>query len=210
MRARVAILGTLGALATAGAVLLVVAPDLALAPPVRRTIEGMSARDPRSVMLAGTALVGLYVLLAARSTGGSRSLDPVSTGERAFEGAVADPPEEVTDDRRQVTAQALDTDITAAISRGGLGLTRTRQTLAETATTAYVHHGTVSPEKARTAVETGAWTTDDLAAAFLAGEGGPTPGLYSRIRLWLLPAAERERRIRRTVAAIRDLQGGVA
>lgn len=209
MRARVAILGTLGALATAGAALLVAAPDLALATPLRRTVEELSARDPRSAMLAGTVLVGLYVVLAARSPGGSRRLDPISAGERAFEVAVSDPPEEVTDDRRQVTAQALDADIAYAISRGGVRLRRTRQTLARTATSAYVFHRNVHPDEARTAIETGTWTDDVLAAAFLASDGGPTPGVYARIRLWLLPAAERERRIQRTVAAIRDLQEGV-
>jgi len=54
------------------------------------------------------------------------------------------------------------------------------------------------------AVATGGWTDDRTAAAFLAGEGGPVPTLGSRLRLWLDPESERERRIRRTVAALDD------
>ncbi len=209
MRARVAIFGTFGALATAVAALLVVAPDLATLPAVRKPIENLTARDPRSLMLAGTAAVGLYAVLAARSPGGSRRLGPVSAGDENFEAAVDDPPEAVTDDRRQLTAHGLDEDIDAAISEGGVRLKRTRETLFQTAASAYAHHGRVSPKEAQVAIETGTWTDDDLAAAFLASDDGPRPGTYSRIRLWLLPAAERERRIERTVAAIRHLQEGL-
>jgi hypothetical protein len=48
---------------------------------------------------------------------------------------------------------------------------------------------------------------DPVAAAFLAGEGGPEPGLAARVRLWLVPERERARRVERTVRAIEHLGG---
>jgi hypothetical protein len=58
-----------------------------------------------------------------------------------------------------------------------------------------------STDAAREAVATGAWTDDPVAQAVLAERtAGP---LADRLRLWYAPAAERERRIRRTVQAIR-------
>jgi hypothetical protein len=60
----------------------------------------------------------------------------------------------------------------------------------------------VSRERAREAVAAGTWTDDPVAAAFLAGEGGPVPSLRARARLWLLPERERERRVERALRAI--------
>lgn len=205
MRPRVAVLGTLGALATALAVAVVTVPDALTITPVRTITDALGAVNPQLVMLVGTVVAGLYVALAARSTGGTRPLDAVTPAERAFEAAATDPPEGVTDDRRRRTAAGLDADIETAVERGGPTLRRVRTVLAETAASAYAHHESVSREEARRAIETGTWTGDDVAAAFLASVDGPRPGLYARVRLWLLPAAERERRIARTVAATRRL-----
>lgn len=206
MRLRVAVFGTLGALATAGAAILVFAPDLVLIPPTERVVAVLTSRDPRGIMLAGTALIGVYVLFAARSTGGTTPLDPVRGADRSFEATVDNPPESVTDDRRQLTAESLDGDIDAAVSRGGRPLRQVRDTLSLTAASAYASREGTSLEDARAIIDAGAWTENETAAAFLGGETGPRPSIYSRIRLWLLPAAERRRRIEQTIRAIGDLQ----
>ena len=205
MRPRVAVLGTLGALATILGVAFVVAPDAVSAAPLRTAIDAISAAGPERVMLAGAAITGMYVIFAARTSGRTRSRRSATPAERAFEAAATDPPETVTDDRRRQTAAALDADFDSAVSHGGPDLQRVRRLLAQTAASAYAHQEDIPREKARQVIETGSWTGDQVAAAFLAGEAGPEPGLYARIRLWLLPETERERRIDRTVAAIQAL-----
>jgi hypothetical protein len=207
MRLRVAVFGTLGAIATLLGAMFVLAPDLALGvQPVRAAVDALST-DPRLVMLGATLVVGLYVAIAARSTSGEEGLDAVSVADRQFERVATNPPEGVTDDRRRQTAAALDATIDRAVADGGADLREVRDVLTGTAESAYASHANVTRSRAQHAIATGAWTADDVAAAFLTGDDGPTATLYSRIRLWLTPAAERERRIERTVAAIEAIQG---
>lgn len=75
------------------------------------------------------------------------------------------------------------------------------------AATASVRRAPTGPddrETAREAVERGAWTDDPVAAAFLAGAGGPAQPLGARLRGWLRPDTAFERRVERTVSAIHD------
>jgi hypothetical protein len=61
----------------------------------------------------------------------------------------------------------------------------------------------VSQTTAHRAVAAGDWTDDPLASALLADDRrAPLP---DRLRLWYGPQAERERRVRRTVQAIREV-----
>ncbi|MFT4921212.1 MAG: hypothetical protein ACI8XM_000407 [Haloarculaceae archaeon] len=203
MRWRIATLGTVGTLLTLASAAFVFAPDLLLGiGPVEEAIGVLSGAEPTTVMLVGSVVVGLYVAVVARSTGSEARLDPVSDAERRFERAATNPPEAVTADRRQLTAATLDADVEAAIENGGDPLGTVRAVLAETAASLYAEQMQTDPETARAAIEAGTWTNDGVAAAFLAGENGPEPGLFARIRLWLTPERERDRRITRTVAAI--------
>lgn len=210
MRWRIAIFGTLGAVATIAGALLVFAPDLLLGiRPVGQTIASLST-DPKSVMTAAAAVVGLYVLVAARSpsSGFSRPMD--SAAEQRFDAATTDPPEAVTADRRSMTGAGLDADVRVAVASGGKPLRALRDLLRDLAADAYADDSAGGPQgtggDARRAVETGTWTDDAVAAAFLAGDDGPTPALLSRVRLWLSPERERERRIEATMTAIERLQ----
>lgn len=208
MRRRAAVLGTLGALLTVVSAGFAFVPDLLLAVgPVRDTVRALSGTDPTAVVLAATVVVALYVAVAARSSAGESSLAPRSDADRRFDGVATTPPEAVTADRRGRTAAALDAEVDAAVEFGGHRLASVRDVLARTAADVVADHRGTDPATAREAVETGTWTDDDVAAAFLAGEAGPTPALGSRIRLWLAPERERRRRIERTVDAIRALAG---
>ena len=203
MRSRVAALGTLGAAATAVAAGVVLAPDLVLSvEPARALVAAVGGRDPAGVLLLVGAAASGYLAVAARGPG---RREPVSEGgdDRArtrFEAAATAPPEAVTARRRRRTARDLDATLAAAVRGSDGDLQRARARLRKTAASAYASGADLPPERAAAAVAEGTWTDDDLAAAFLAEGGRPTP--WARIRLWLWPAAERRRRIDRATAAI--------
>lgn len=204
MRWRVGVFGTLGALATVVGGLFVLAPDLLLGVGPIRTAVASLTTGPKAVMTAAAAIVGLYVLAAARS--GSGTGVPTDTAaEQRFDAAATNPPEAVTADRRSLTGAGLDADVAVAVTDGGEPLRALRDLLRDLAVDAY----TDDPQgidEARRAVETGAWTDDPTAAVFLAGDEGPTPSVLSRVRLWLSPERERERRLDATMDAIERLQ----
>lgn len=206
MRWRVAIFGTLGTLATLLAAGFVFTPDLVRAlGPVNGLVSGLSGTDPTFVMLVATGIVGLYVVVAARSSGGG-VLPAQSAAETRFDDALTNPPEAVTADRRTLTAAGLDADIEVAIEHGGEPLQAVRTLLSDLAAEAYAERERATLAEASQAVDAGTWTEDTMAAAFLGGEAGPTLSTFARIRLWLTPERERERRIQRTIAAVRTLQ----
>ncbi|MEF8786106.1 MAG: hypothetical protein V5A45_09255 [Haloarculaceae archaeon] len=210
MRWRIAIFGTLGAVATVVGAMLVFTPDLLLGiQPVGQTIASLST-DPKSVMTAAAAVVGLYVLIATRSPSAGWSLPMDSDAEQRFDAATTDPPEAVTADRRSMTGAGLDADVRVAVASGGEPLRALRDLLRDLAADAYADDFAAGPQEtgvdARQAIETGTWTDDSVAAAFLAGDAGPAPSLLSRVRLWLSPERERERRIEATMRAIERLQ----
>ena len=204
MRVRLAVFGTLGAAATLVGAILVLAPGLLLdIPPVGMAISSLET-GPKAVMTAAVTVVGLYVLAAARSSP-VRQVSTDSAAEKRFDAAATDPPEAVTADRRSLTGAGLDADVRIAIADGGQSLRAVRDLLRDLAVDAYTDDPRRNDE-ARRAVETGAWTDDPHAAVFLAAEGGPTPSVLSRVRLWLSPERERERRIEATMGAIERLQ----
>lgn len=202
MRLRLAVLGTLGALVTVVAAAFVVVPDTLLGvPAVAATVEGLAGLEPTTVMLAASAVAGLYVAVASRT--GSGSATDASPADERFAAAAGDsPPEAVMADRRRQTAAGLDATLAEGIEAGGDALTATRETLFATAVDTYAEARAVPREAAREAVERGTWTDSPEAARFLAGDRGPEPGLLARIRLWLTPERERRRRVEATVAAI--------
>lgn len=53
-------------------------------------------------------------------------------------------------------------------------------------------------------IKHGDWTTNDTAAAFVAGADGPTHSLPHRIRWWLFPAVEFDRRLSETISEVQS------
>lgn len=207
---RRALLGGLGALATLTAVAVLVRPDLADAlPGVAGLLE---SQDGERLLLALGAVVGVYAVWAARASPSERP--PTDAPSLRF-AEVGDPPESVTAVDRTRTGEAFDARVGAACDGDDRALRAVRATLADAAVEALAHSDGAlartddrSPETARRAVETGAWTDDRIAAAFLAGETGPSFPLAARLRAWLDPEAERRRRVERTVAAVDRLLDG--
>lgn len=85
---------------------------------------------------------------------------------------------------------------------------RVRERLREAAIRAVMRADGASRREAREAVETGAWTDDEVATAFL-GSGGPSPGLSARLRAAARGESGFQYGARRTATAIyRTANGG--
>lgn len=195
------ILGGLGALATLAAGAVAYRPELVAGLPVVDAL--VETLPPERLLLA----LGLAVLATATWTargGSSRSDSGARAGPVDRFDRTDDPPETVSAADRARTGGSFDARVGAACSGDDLALRMVRESLADTAASAVAGAGDRDPEAARRAVETGAWTDDRLAAAFLADEDGPDPPLAARLRAWLDPTAERRRRIERAVDALED------
>ncbi|NEU57083.1 hypothetical protein [Halorussus sp. MSC15.2] len=195
MRARV--LGGLGALLTLAAAAVVVAPGLAA--PVSAAVGVLESQSPERLLLVLGSVVGAYAAWAAR--GGTAERPPTDSASAIFEGVGARP-ESVSATDRTRTGEAFDRRVAAACDGDDRALRAVRATLADTAASAHARAADRTPDRARRAVETGAWTDDPIAAAFLADESGPRFSLPARLRAWLDPAAERRRRVERTIDAV--------
>ncbi len=194
MRLRVALLGTLGAVATLVALLAVVAPDLtASLGPLGALVARIRAGEPRGLLVVASAVAALALAWLARGA-------PAEGPPGPFDELAGRPPETATAARGRRTAAALDGRIDAAVAGDDGALAVVRDRLRRAAVDAHARRTDGDRATARRAVETGRWTDDPTAAAFLADERDH--GAWARLRLWLDPAAERERRVRRTVAAL--------
>jgi hypothetical protein len=202
---RTRLLGGVGALLTLAAAAVVLRPDLADS--LSGLVAVVESQDPERLLLALGFVVGAYAAWAARSGSGDQT--PREEPAARFAG-VGDPPEAVSAADRVRTGASLDASIEAACTGDEAAFDAVRSTLAETAASAHARGADRRPEEARRAVETGAWTGDPVAAAFLAGEAGPDFSLLARLRAWLDPEAERRRRVERTVEAVGGpLDGGM-
>lgn len=191
---RTAVFGGTGAVVTAIAVGLVVAPDRLLALPVVSTLaDGAADADSQQVLLVVAAFVVLFTLWLARPRRDTGTVD-------VFEHLETAPPETVSTGA-VLAGQRFDEQFETAVRPGrSWGDSPARAELRATAID--VVSLTEGREAATRAVDAGTWTEDSLAAATLAGPGGPRPSLWARLRHWLDPTAERERRIDRTLAAL--------
>jgi hypothetical protein len=199
MRARTAVFGTLGMLATGVGVGLLLAPGLLRGlGPVDAAVTALSATETTTVGLAAGTLALVALLVTARSGSAPERVSP-SRADSRFERAATAPPEEATASGGSLTASGLDNDVRQAVETGGDHLRDVRSLLRETATSAYAEQMGVPEEEAADVVDCGEWTDDPVAARFLAAE---PLGLSMRVRHWLVPQQERERRVERTVAAI--------
>ena len=84
-----------------------------------------------------------------------------------------------------------------------------RARLRELAVAVQVQTGDRTRADAEAAVDSGAWTADPVAAAFLGDESVDVPLRY-RVRRWLAPRDETARRIQRTIDELDDRAPGVA
>lgn len=201
MRLRMTIFGTVGTVATlVGVALLVVPAQVRQFAVVDRFLtETANVPQTTLVLLTGMLACG-YVVLAARS----RTIDSGESDDDAqkrFEALRNRPPEAVTAERQTRTAAGMDDRLEKAVSGADNQMMEVRATLRTLAT-----QGNGKTDR-QEAIRNGNWTSDPVAAAFLAGPAGPEMPVSSRLRLWLTPERERRRRIERTLAVIEEQAG---
>lgn len=193
---RGAIAGTLGLLVTLLAAGVVFAPEtLRAIGPVDTAIETIDAQDPRSLLLGVGFLASLSALVVSRAS--------ASTTGRGPGPIVDDPPEGVTAERGTTPGSAVDGRVERAADDGDAD--PVRASLRASAVRTLARDPEVSTEAASQAVESGTWTDDPLASAFLRERPAP---LRARLRAWLDPGREHRRRVERTVEAIEDASDG--
>jgi hypothetical protein len=197
MRLRLTAVGGVATLAVLGAAIAVAFPFLVpVVGPLGEEGATLPGVDPQGLLLQASLLVGLVAVAIAINASRAAGVD----------GPADSPvPEQVTAARQESTGQALDDRITAAIEGEEGALAAVRDRLRAVAVGAYAgEHGT-SREAAARVVQTGRWTQERTAAAMLSDGSGETHSIPARLRLWLDPAAERRRRLARTVEAIERL-----
>ncbi|WP_436932767.1 DUF7269 family protein, partial [Halosimplex halobium] len=121
-----------------------------------------------------------------------------------FAAVLADEPETATAPEGTLAAGDLDESVERAVAGDERAREAVEDRLRRLAVARLTRTGR-DREAADRAVAEGTWTGDRTAAAFLSGADGPVATLGSRLRLWLDPKGERERRIERTVAALDGL-----
>ena len=172
-------------------------PGTADLPPVR-SVGAFAGEDAGTVALvAALTLVGLAGLLAL--------LPSSAPDEGPFETLRERPPEAVTAAAWSRAGGEFDASLGRAAGRGGESMEEIRSRLRSVATACEAAAAGLDEAAARERVESGAWTENPTARAFLASGRDVTPSVISRIRLWLDPPTERRRRVRVTVEEIARL-----
>lgn len=193
-----------GILTTLFGALLLSAPSLESIEPVAILLNTVDILGPELIFLViGLCLVG-YLGLALRTPTDSTDVSSVAT---RFERRIGQPPESVTVNDNQLAGWETDQHIDSAISEGGEDLRLVQKRLRTLAITIYGQSMNTTEPVARNAVATGDWCEDPTAATFLAAD--PHPPLEAQLRLLMFPAAERHRRIERTIAAIEAAEGSI-
>lgn len=206
MRPMTALFGAIGTLATAFGVGLLFVPDLLLSlGPVEASVTVIEATSTEIVGILAGGLVVVSLLVIARTPSVVGRVSPQSSADPRFEHAASVPPEETAVETTALTAAGVDSDIREAVENGGTTLHEVRMMLYETASSAYAERAGLSLGEAEHVIDRGEWTTDPVAAVFLAGSEGPAPTLKMQLRLWLVPTRERTRRVERTLAAIEEV-----
>lgn len=203
MRPRTALFGTFGLLATGVGAGLLFAPGLVRElGPIDGAVTAVGTVETATVGLAASALALLAFFVAVRSQPTAEPVGGHSSVDSRFERATR--PEQSITDKTPLAGSTLDADVEQAVEHGGEAFRDVRAALYETATSVYAERADVPESEAAAAVDRGVWTDDPVAARFLGQEQLP---LAMRLRRWLVPVRERERRIERTVVAIERVSG---
>lgn len=209
LRSKTVLLGGLGTLVLIVTIVAVFRANLLLTlPSVRGLVDEAADADLTRVVVWSATVLVLYAIWAGRSTTiretkSARRHDDV-TEQDVFAESRQKPPEAVTASRRSITAEKLDSKIHRAKHGDAPAMDAVRTELERIAVAAVMHRDGLEEAAARSAVERGTWTDAHLPAAFLGSDTATSFRLLERLRLWLDPVAERDRRIEATVEAIRD------
>lgn len=207
MRLR-AVIGSVGVGATLVGVLALLSPEAVLGTSLLRGLaQTVAGLDVGTLSLGGVGLVTLAALVSTLISTDDRLVAGDARAATRFERTL-DRSRESAAEVGPRTASDLDQVVDRAVAGDDDAMERVRAHLTALVERALETPGRDEPATdAAGAIATGDWTDDSTAAAFLADPAGPDHSIRSRIRLWLDPETERERRIRRTVAQIEQLDG---
>jgi uncharacterized protein (DUF58 family) len=158
---------------------------------------GLVAFDPGRILVWGIG--GLALVEALRVVQGRRHAELDEAETPAPELPAATPP----------PGEDLDTELERFLDTGGIyfGRSRLREGLRSAAVAVLTRYDVYSEAEAEAAIESGTWTDDLVAAAFLGGEGAPTLPVRSRIRSWFRRESPSERGVGHAVEAIAAVAG---
>lgn len=192
MRVRT-VVGAVGLVVTLLGIVLVLVPGAVLSiHPITLATASIPTEDPATLLLVIGFVVGLVATVVSRSTTGTDAT-PI----------VEHDPETVQTTGRPGPGRRFDREL----DRPDGDVAAIEELLRSTAIETLVQQAGLDHEAARDAVERGRWTDDRIAAALVGHRSQP---LLARLREWLDPVAERERRVRRTVEAIEAIGEGRA
>jgi len=203
-----ATLGTAGVVALVLGGLAVVAPTFVTeTEPFSSVVRTAADVGPQTLFVLGSVAATLYLVASLLHSRENRRITGDRSASVRFDRTLVDPPESVSAADGTLVGGAFDAAIERAIEGDERALERVRDRLQRLAVARVTREsgardGTASADAVRRAVAIGTWTDNRTAAAFCADARGPTASLGSRLRLWLDPETERERRVRQTVAAI--------
>lgn len=195
MRGRTPLI-VLGVLVFGAALGVFFVPNLGDAVPIDSAIEEAGSDYKLFTVFGAGALVVALVVFGLRAGGGQTQATPPN-------------PETI----RTAPAPGEQFD---AVVEGGVGLRErlfgdrretVRTRLGTAATRTVMRRENCGRETARSRVETGSWTTDPDAAAFVSNEDGPTPPPVSRVKAALRGESWFRRGARRTAEEIVRLEG---
>jgi hypothetical protein len=189
---RTPVLAFFGLLTTIGATFYVIAPSIlpeSVLTPIQSTLGKL---DPTLAVTVLGGAIALYAIWTARK----RTVSPPPN-------VVETPPEE------PAAEPVIGRDLDASINDLATDLQARRVTRADTepvkselrdvAAGILCQTTQMSSTEAHDAVDGGGWTDNHTAAAFLATTDTEPYSLWQRIRWWILPGAEFERRVTQTI-----------
>ncbi len=160
-------------------------------------VPGLVAFDPGRILVWGIG--GLALVEALRVVQGRRhaELDEAETPDPELSTATPPPGED------------LDTELERFLDTGGIyfGRSRLREGLRSAAVAVLTRYDVYSEADAEAAIESGTWTDDLVAAAFLGGESAPTLPVRSRVESWFRRESPTERGVGHAVEAIAAVAG---
>jgi hypothetical protein len=184
-----------------GLLAIVAAVIVSVVDSVGAILVGVVSGFDSPVFLIGTGLgmITTGALIAWIVGNGSNPSDT------AYDSAVESPPEYAQQSHGRRSAATVQAEVTDANAGDSEAMEAVVNRLREIAITTCAVSTGMSTDDATRSVTAGTWTDDRTAAAMLSGD--ESHSIFARLRLWLDPNSERERRIERTIEAIQRLGG---
>lgn len=164
---------------------------------LRARLQGVSTTY--LLVTTGGLLAG-YAVLAAWAAGSFNSTPVSGTDKTRYDAARETPPEAVVDESR-TQIQELSSEAFQTVGTRPDEVANVQSRLQGTVYAALA----VTEDDPDAAIHSGNWTDSRLAATYLSEDDDLAPSVWSRLRMWLHPEQERQRRLEVTLAEVERL-----